>query len=303
MMTKKDLKILLTIDINNVLNQLKEIIPSESDVFDNFIIALSRHNDLLREINNGVLTPLERNIELNKIRGSILYIINSLDSLEPSNQYNDLISISKEIDKSDSKTSLGEEEEELGLFEIEDLILSSSSELQNNLKRITEETESLGEKIQEDADKLTNLNKSNPNPNRVLVKKIVSNASKTMDSYGERLIFEVPMFKEYSELSVKYSLDYITKLYESGIEIHKNEVVEFHEAIEVLIETTKESRISVTGMYEEIKNVPGLTTEFVKAKNKVIKVLDSFFEHYDNYLNNLEKLDESVKNILREIEN
>ena len=70
-MDKKKLKLLLTEDIKKVLDQLNEIIPSNSQIFDDYIIALSRHKDLVRENNNGLLTPIEKNIELNKIRGRI----------------------------------------------------------------------------------------------------------------------------------------------------------------------------------------------------------------------------------------
>ena len=80
-MDKAKLKILLTEDIEKVFEELKSLISADSELFDDVIIALARYKDLLRADNNGMLSIIEKNIELNKVRGSVLSIINFIERI------------------------------------------------------------------------------------------------------------------------------------------------------------------------------------------------------------------------------
>ncbi len=296
-MNKKELKILVAKSLEEGFTKLKSIVSGDSSLFDNLILAESRYNDLLREINNGVLSPIEKNIEMNKIRGATIYIINQLESLDPVNEHKELEEIVAKI----NETNL-DSEEELGLYELEELSISSSQELAEILKRMAGDIRELGEKVRLDADKLKKLNKSSPNPNRIVVKKILSNTSKIMVNYGNRLAIEIPIFKEVSESSVNYAIQYISKLYELNIKDQKKEIHDFAAAIKELLGSAIESRKGLYELYESIKKTPGLTTDFVKAKKRVMNELDQYFSDYDDYLNKVTQLDKNIKAILLEID-
>ena len=90
----------------------------------------------------------------------------------------DVSDLSIELDTS-------EQNEEIGLFELEEDLASNAKDLRENIARMSSDVNQMGERIQEDADRLLKLKRSSPNPNRTLIKKIVDNAAKTMDHYGE----------------------------------------------------------------------------------------------------------------------
>ena len=118
----------------------------------------------------------------------------------------------------------------------------------------------------------------------------------------KRLKDEVPLFEEYSSAYVANAMRFISKLYEFGIKENEEEIIEFGESIENLIETTKKSKISLIGMYEEIQKIVGLTTDFAKSKSKVIRMLDRYFDKYDQFTNDLEKLSSNIQNIRSELD-
>jgi hypothetical protein len=294
-----ELKLLLSEDIDAVFEFLKNNTTNNPQLFDDFIIAFSRHKDLKRQDNNGVLRPMEKNIELNKIRGSVLAIINSLFQISEEKNV-------KKNSNNDLEMNTPEEDgkgDELGLFDIEENLLQNSNDLKLNLNRISDCTKKMGDGIRENANRLTKFNKSNNKPNKVFTRKIFDNASKTIDIYSERLKIEVPIFANLTKNNVNYSLTYISKLYESGLFDSKEEFVYFKSATENLIDESKDSRVSLDGLYKEITKVPSLTTNFEKSRKRVLKELDSFFIPFDNYLNKLEILKQGINDTLNELDN
>lgn len=300
-MKKNELKLLLIKDINEVTNALLELTSGNSPLFDNIILVKARFNDLTREDNKGVLNSFEKNIEMNKIRGSILRIINSLNDSEPIEDTSNLNKSKTLTPKFD--TSNEEEDDELGLFELEDLFLISAGNLTESIERMAKDIQEMEINIVKDTNKLNTIVSSKIKSSKTMVTKIISNASKTLIEYRNRLDVEIPIFKESTESSVNYILQYISKLYELDINSQKDDVIEFAESIKILKNAAKESRILFLGMYEELKKVPGLTSEFIKAKKKVLKSLDHFFKDYDQYLEDLTLVDKNVDTILLEISN
>lgn len=302
-MNKKKLKLLLTKNIESTISHLDDLISDELELFDELILAKSRLSDLQRKINRGVIPPIEENIEMNKIRGSVIHIINSVDFSVPAENNNNSELTESDLEEIQLITDEEKDEIDLGLFEIEELVLSYSNELTITLNRMTNDINEMGEMVKQDAEKLTRLNKSASKSNRVLVKKILSNTSKAMDVYSKRLEIEIPNFKSNSEASVNYSIKYISKIYEFKISTKENEIIEFASATKELLDSTLNSRNSLLGMYESIKETPELTSEYIKAKKKVLSELDKLFVDYNKYLENLNVLNENIETIQLELKN
>lgn len=298
-MNKNELKLLLIKDIDEVTDALVKVISGDSPLFDNIVLVKARFSDLKREDNKGILHPVEKNIEMNKIRGSILYIINSLNDFKPAEDISSLNQLKRTTPE--PHTSNEEKNDELGIFELEDLLITSTEDLTKSLERMTKDLQEMEINITKETNKLNSVVNSNIKSSRTMVEKIISNASKTLIQYRSRLDFEIPNFKESTESSVNYILQYISKLYELDINSHKDDVIDFAGSIKSLRNAAKESRVLFLGMYEELKKVPGLTSEFIKAKKKVLKGLDYFFRDYDQYLDKLTLVDKNIDTILLEI--
>ena len=296
-MTKRELKKTLIKDLNQVIEYLLENV--EDSFFDEVVLLKARKSDLDRSIQRNILQQIEINIELNKIRGGLINIINNMGKIE-------IPEINQESKNTTEESSIYDEdienvdetidltEEELGLFDIEDLLLERTTEFTDNLNRITEITGDLGEDISGDADKLNTVNKSSSHGKRMMQKNIINNSARTLNTYRKRMEVETPIFKDLTEETIKYSMLYIQKIYEYGIETSKQEIIDYHETVNGLYNAALSSRNSLMELYEEMKRVPTMTTLFGKAKKRVIKQMDVFFEIYNKYLSDLESLVRSV---------
>jgi len=72
------LKILIAYDIEGVLEAVKKSLKPESEILNTFVINMSSYNYLKNEINQNTIDRTSRNIEFNKIRVSILSLIDNI---------------------------------------------------------------------------------------------------------------------------------------------------------------------------------------------------------------------------------
>jgi len=79
------LKVLIAYDIEGVLESIRKSLKPESEILNTFVINLSSYNYLKNEINQNTIDRTSRNIEFNKIRVSILSLIDNISESDLQN--------------------------------------------------------------------------------------------------------------------------------------------------------------------------------------------------------------------------
>jgi|GEM_PF-3609346 len=292
---KTEIKLLLAENVEKALSRFKEIINPESNLFDQFILLLARHNDIKNEYVRSTVSLVERNLELAKIRGTLIKLINELEE-------QDIGSIKEsEIIEIDEESQI-EEWEDIGILEISDDAVKDIKEISSLFLRLTDYLNHLTNKTTTGADKVNRLKKSSNNPNKVILKKIVDEVGKEMINYAEKAKPEVTLFKQLVNSSIEKSTKLVEYLFRDNLINDVKELRELRNTMHLLKEDGGRLKVSMLYYRTTTEKLPNMTTLLAKGKREVIKNTDELIAEVNDYLSKLDKFIENIELTIFEIE-
>lgn len=190
-------------------------------------------------------------------------------------------SIGRTSDKIVPTESIAQEiiiyEEELGYFDLAEIIENSAKVAFNSLEQITQDTVWIGERINEKTEEIVRITKS-AKQNPIVVKEIFKRTALLMDDYSSRINIETPIFYSNFEDVIKAS----SNLINLTEDFYNEQTIED-------LETTKETifqlisgiNIAVNGMTDfnnAVKVLPRIQKEINLAKKNLSVNLDNLIE-------------------------
>ncbi len=289
---KIDLKLKLRSNIEDVFQTLDECLKTDSKLFDNYILITSRYQELKRESENNLINYLDKNVELAKIKGAMMSLINDLDE--------------SDIETSDKLSSnLVEliDDEDIGLIDCEELINESFTSFSNTLVKMTEYTTEVGEAFSKSGEEVKLIQKIGNFEDRSAIKRVLDEFAKRMDNYYKQMNREIPILKKDANSGIDYILKYIEIIYENKLNVEEDSFSHITETINELKVASKGTKNSIYSFEIEIKKLANLTSKIKRAKKSVIQVLSDIIQILNDFLNKIEKTEENLEYILLEIRN
>jgi len=297
---KTELKLLLAQDLEKATLKFKEIIDSESQLFDGFILLLGRYEDVKGEYFRDTVPLVEKNIEFAKIRGTLMKLINDLTA-------NDIVN--NEMDK---EFILGEnsvdaieivEYEEIGILEISEDAKRDQEEITALFLRLTGYIRVLNDKTTQGTAKLTRLQKSNRKPNQAISKKIIDEVGKEMMNYSEKARPEIILFRQLAESSIEKATRLIEWSFRDNLINDSEDLKKLKDTMLVLRDNAAEAKLSLLHYKTSIEKLPDLTTLLKKGKKNVINESDVLIREINNYLVRLTTFTDNIELTILEIGN
>lgn len=291
---KTELKLLLAEDIEKSILKFKELINPESNLFDEFVLMLGRYNDIKSEYIKNTVPLVEKNIELAKIRGTLIKLINELTPNDlDSNLDTNLIKIEAE--------QVGGLEE-MGILEINSDAINEMNEISSLFNRLTGYLEILSDTTTTGTRKIDTLKKSNKNPNQVIVKKIIDEVGKEMIFYSEKAEPEVILFKQLAYSSIEKATKLVELSFRDNLINDVNDLKELRDTMKNLRGQSGETKLSMLHYKTTTEKLPNLTTLLSRGKKKIINNTDKFINEINSYLSNIDKFIENLELTIIEIE-
>lgn len=294
---KTELKLLLAEDIEKAISKFKEVIDSESNLFDDFILMLGRYNDIKNEYMRNTVPMVEKNIELAKIRGTLIKLINELSPSDVGSEIEEGLII---IEEEENQI---EEWEDIGIFEISEDAVKDMNEISNLFLRLTGYLDHLTQKTTTGTEKINRLKKSNNNPNQLIVKKIVDEVGKEMINYSEKAKPEINLFKQLANSSIEKATKLVEWSYRDNLINDVEELKVLRDAMILLKDNGAKAKLAMLHYKTTTEKLPNLTTLLSKGKKEVIRNTDELIKEINDYLSNLEKFIENMELTILEIKN
>ena len=209
---------------------------------------------------------------------------------------------SSEVSKApqaESNTTTTEEEkedEDLGIYELEDIVEDRFTELTDIANRIATTTTALGDKIRSQAEKLDALPRDeNGYVDKILVKQNMQSSAAEMDRFSSRVLAELPLFNNAMNTGIGAFIKTIELLYDfdMGQESLRGAKSTYASVTKLRTELTKAKDAQVN-FCDSIYNIPRMTVTFNKSKRKTINSIEKFINELDNGLSLLSEVDKSL---------
>lgn len=294
---KAELKVLLADDIEKSISKFKEIIDPDSKLFDEFILALGGYNDIKSDYHRNTVSLVEKNIELAKIRGTLMKLINELDQSD----------LNEELDNNEDEDEISEpaeliEWEEIGILEISEDAVRDLKEITSLFLRLTDYLNHLTQKTSQGTAKINKLKKSNSSPNQLLIKKIVDEVGKEMINYTEKAKPEVLLFKQLANSSIEKATKLVEWSFRDNLINDVDPLIELRDAMIFLKENGTKAKLAMLHYRVTTEKLPNLTTILSKGKKEVIMNTGELIEEISQYVNKLEKFIENLELTILEFE-
>jgi hypothetical protein len=294
---KNELKLKSVEDLEGALQDLKTQISFTSNLFNDCILLVGRFKDVKDAFLKDTVARFERNIELAKIRGALLDLIDKLTS-------EDFDTIGKSIEKIYEEE--GEElEDELGFYDYLEIAENGFKESTESITKLGGFTTEFGSKITKQVEKITRLNNSGSSgqSKTILVKKILKDTSEYFDIYNSQMEGEIPTFKDVSGRSLDAYYKTVEFLYSNSLQNeNEDELKNVYRAVISLDESCGTARVGMMKLYSAVKQLPQMQKEFNKSKRITEKQLELLFQELENYRSKIREFKDYLELNLKQIE-
>lgn len=294
---KNALKLKSTEDLEGTLKDLKTQISFTSYLFNDCILLVGRFMDIRDAFLKDTVARFDRNIELAKIRGALLELIDKLTS-------EDFETIKDSIEEIYEEE--GEElEDELGFYDYLEIAGNGFKESTESITKLGKSTSEFGEKITEQGEKITRLNNSSNSGQlkTIFVKKIFKSVAEYFDVYNSQMEVEVPIFKDVSGKSLDAYYKAVEFFYANNLQDeNEDELKEVYEAIISLDESCGTARIGMMKLYNAIKQLPRYQKELNKSKRITEKHLEILLQELEDYRSKIREFRDYMELNLKQIE-
>lgn len=273
---------------------LEKYLSKDSIKYDEFILIISRYEDVSDEINRDTISNADKNIELSKIRNVILSIINKLE-IEDINKgdslHDDKLEITVDYDLEEKfildpntiKWSISEDNE-FGTLLL--CINKSVSKVSNSFKNGSNQ-----------------INKVVSSGNRDMSKiiEIDLRTAKDLNTYSDEMD---EILKKYPEISTKMIRDFLsfvqipdnTNIYPS-IEVLKELLLSFKD----IGKSTKNIRTEINGLNFDLKNIKSTETMRL-AINRAVPINEKLIENMRELYFYIDKIEEELNHSIIKVE-
>lgn len=294
---KNELKLKSAEDLEGTLQDLKTQISFTSNLFNDCILLVGRFKDAKDAFLKDTVARFERNIELAKIRGTLLDLIDKLTS-------EDLETIEESIEEIYEEE--GEDlEDELGFYDYLEIAENGFKESTESITKLGEFTNEFGTKITEQVEKITRLHNSvsSGQSKTILVKKILKDTVEYFDIYNSQIGIEVPIFKDVSIRSLDAYYKAVEFLYSNNLQNeNEDELKDVYGAIISLDESCGTARVGMMKWYNSIKQLPQMQKELNKSKRVTERQLEILLQELENYRNKIREFKDYLELNLKQIE-
>ena len=275
---KFNLKLQLAEDVEAVLLILKTDLSFISPLFNEFILIYGRYIDIKNSANRDTISRFDRNLELAKIRGSMVDLVDKLAQSD----------INKLLDSSSSNLPaiIENDDEYLGFFDYLEIAQNGFIDMTAIAHRIAEYTNQLGNEIKIKGQQITLVNQNTKKEGTtILVRKIFLRVADILDNYNARMSAEIPIFRELSITSLNSYQKCVSFIYQGKLDVESIEQLNnVHLSVSILMVALESSQIGMLGLLTATQQLPNFERSFNKAKRKTEELLSELNDILTQYL-------------------
>lgn len=278
----------------------------DSNKTDELIQLKGRHKFLKRSINQNIINFYEANLELCKIRASLIEITKEIPT-----QNNEGKEVDNQPEKEIAKILKGQvdigvlkdefKDEDYGYLDYLIDYEKNSAEAANSFRNMATHTKLIVQNMAKRTEQLNRLNKGNQNPNLIVGIKITNSLANEMLEYVSRMDTEISVFERASKDSLINAFNVLRIIYEDG-NLKMEEVEKFDDSLDILIEEILNMRESSVSAKSGFSNWSKVTKEINRAKRRIEDMLDQLYDELTKYLDSLKSLKDNIKYTLIELE-
>jgi len=193
-----------------------------------------------------------------------------------------------------------EDSEEAGFLDLMEDGMDSFENLVGVAGRITSATESLGQKLESNAQQVRKLNQPGQSlQNLREFKRVTDAGADDLEAFAARLETEVPIFGETYRKGICAFAGAAALVRDFGA-TNAADVASALAAAKILSSTMSISRSTLNGFRDTVAGLPRVTTKFNRAKRRTLKVLDALNEEYGSAINVTDEFVRTFEAILGE---
>lgn len=294
-------------ELEIAIEKMLSFFGMDSNESDELIQLKGRHKFLKKSIHQNVINFYEANLELCKIRASLIGITKEIPALfnddkQVDNQHKKEIAI---IPKAKVGLRANEDEFEGEDYGYLDYLIDyekNCAEATNSFQNMAAHTKLVIKNMAKRTEQLNRLNKGNQNPNLIVGRNITNSLANEMLEYVSRMDTEIGVFERASKDSLDNAFNVLRIIYEDG-NLKIEEVEKFDESLDILIEEILNMRESSVSAKSGFSNWSKVTKEINRARRRTEDMLDQLYDELTQYIDSLKSLKDNIKYTLIEIEN
>lgn len=238
--------------------KVQDIVPSELEKINNFKEKIGKEDVLYWHFNST-----------EELQGFLrIHIPMRLSELVDKSKVEEkrsVIVINESIDNSD---------EELGLIDLVDISETKFETSINAILNITEATEWIGEKMNENTEEINRISAASSQPNRNQLKKVFRLTALSMNKYATRISREIPIFFENYEDGIKAFSDIVNLSDDFFGQDNFEELIELKASIIEIHSGINSNLTEMEGFYQSVVELPRIDKEINKAKKNIASKLE-----------------------------
>ena len=196
-------------------------------------------------------------------------------------------------------TDLNDENEDMGLMELQESFEEKFEELNDITKRIAGHIEELGDNISKRNDELNQLiDKYGGNPNRNEVKRLLNKTSEDMDEFVDQMKEELPIFGSSFDEGMDAFIWAVQMSNEFKLD-SPDELRKALEAINTLQETSLEAEKQMQLLHLSITDLPPLISKLKKSRRAASEVIDQLIGKFRGVQNLTQEAERIIGNALQ----
>lgn len=195
---------------------------------------------------------------------------------------------------------LSTSEEELGLYDLVEVVEDSFASLTQVAGRIKSATEELAEQVEESSKEITNAQASSQQVSYKVVKRVTDRVAEDMDRFVTRMKVETPIFSESYDRGLRamgkaagLSLD----LSSDNIDTELGGLVQVVKQMHAVFTSTHQSAMSFRDI---VASMPRLTAQFNRAKRDTVAVLDDFLKELETAASLTDEAQKVVQSLIKD---
>lgn len=170
-------------------------------------------------------------------------------------------------------TALGDNNTDEDLFDLVDLGTDAMNEVVLIVERMTEATNTLGNKFTQRTNETNELTKSGKIPDRKSVRRVANNAANDLDVFVKRMFVEIPEFYKQNSIFTD-SFSKIAMLSSSEFKQDKESIQHTLASLKGYQSAIDSNVSSLAGFRRSIYNLPNMTTLFNQARRRAVAIMD-----------------------------
>lgn len=292
---KVELKLKSREDLEGTLVELETSIGFASKLFNECILLGGRLKDLKEAYMKDTISRPERGIELAKIRGALLSLIDKLT-------VEDFKTLEDTMEEIIEDTGM-EYEDDLGFYDFVEIAENDLLETTDSITNLAVYSNRFGQELEEQAEKIMSLNNSRISDKQKVtkLKYLVANTTKFFVIYNDQLATEIRTFENKSNSSLDSLYKAVELIYSDNLQAKDNELEEIYQSVNALEKAIGESRIGLMSMYTSIKQLPRIEKGLNKAKKITEGHMENLFQKLEGFREKTRKFLDYMELNLREL--